>query len=706
MAVTEHAGGTGNDIESQALKDETMNNVYEDWIFLPLKTTTQIHPHQIVAVNCMVEKENGLEQSGLLADDCGTSKTLTALALICHQVNKFKQLLKLPPPGRDQWQMKMDDIKALEEKGQKVKMALPKPCWEVNLPTLILCSKPMVPEWENAIKKYTELKPHLHYGSKFWRANDHHEPIKSGHPWQYVVITTIETYFQRQSVVGYDRSCFWGPGRFRRVIIDEAHRYRVCGMPVGKTRRLDGTLVNTPAARYGPFQAEALFRLEPQFKWMLTATPLVNGIEDLRWVLTFLQRDSWLEEYLPPDTFDQAAMEPQADDWQPNEMNLLLSTQPDAEYTKIANPYQRGPRYGSHIHCITKAWDWYLLHLIESIGLLRRQTSQTQESRAKRKCFEQTVGESSFTILTTLMLRQTMVSRIPFDNLQPIINIPRMVIECQLVTYTEASGGRNFYQKLVDCHYKELKDSITGETADDDRQPPVANDGKKLIKRFQPRWQFIRIVALAPVLGPPTMVPETSRAQMLWESNKSDNERSDMTKVAEIIKMFATGFPGQTDQIPSTNQVKNMNHARFEAAMQYGALKLAWLKNWLRKNMPLGKNNQINGEKVILWMYWPIIQWFIEQVSYNCFAIHSAMGADACTSITEKFIQKDGVRVLVLLYMTSNEGLNIYYNCWNSILLEQGVNYAMEHQAWSRVRRIGQKYTQYTYRLVNMATID
>jgi hypothetical protein len=31
MAVTEHDGGTGNDVESQALKDEIMNNVYEDW---------------------------------------------------------------------------------------------------------------------------------------------------------------------------------------------------------------------------------------------------------------------------------------------------------------------------------------------------------------------------------------------------------------------------------------------------------------------------------------------------------------------------------------------------------------------------------------------------------------------------------------------------------------------------------------------------
>ncbi|KAF8538320.1 hypothetical protein BDD12DRAFT_885405 [Trichophaea hybrida] len=377
-------------------------------------------------------------------------------------------------------------------------------------------------------------------------------------------------------------------------------------------------------------------------------------------------------------------MEPQVDDWQPNDMNPVPGTEPDAELMKIANPFQRGPRYGSLIYFTTKAWDRYLLHLFESIGSLRRQTSQTQKSRGKRKLFEQAVGESSFTILTTLMLRWTMNA-----NWSPTLK---------------------------------PQDSITGETADDDRHPLVPNAGKKLIKRFQPRWRFIPIIALAPVLGPATMFPENSRAQMLWESNKSDNGRPNMTKVAEIIKMFATDFPWQIDWIPSANQVKNMNHALFEAAMRYGTPKLAWFKNWLRKNMPLGKNNQNNGKKVILWVFWPITQWLIKHsdiltsvtdiawycrvLGDDCFAIHSTMGADVGTSIKEKFIQKDGVRVLVLSYMTSNEGLNLHYNCQNSIMLEQGVNYAMEYQAWSRVRQIGQKYTLYTHRLVNMTTID
>ncbi|KAF8537190.1 hypothetical protein BDD12DRAFT_888355 [Trichophaea hybrida] len=97
----------------------------ENRTFLPLKTTTQLHPHQIDAVNWMAEKENSLEQDGLLADHCSTGKTLTALALICHQVNKYVQLLMQPPSGLEQWRIKKDDIKAQKEQSQKVEKAPP-----------------------------------------------------------------------------------------------------------------------------------------------------------------------------------------------------------------------------------------------------------------------------------------------------------------------------------------------------------------------------------------------------------------------------------------------------------------------------------------------------------------------------------------------------------------------------------------------------
>jgi hypothetical protein len=67
---------------------------------------------------------------------------------------------------------------------------------------------------------------------------------------------------------------------------------------------------------------------------------------------------------------------------------------------------------------------------------------------------------------------------------------------------------------------------------------------------------------------------------------------------------------------------------------------------------------------------------------------------------------KSSISVLVLSYQTSNEGLNLHRACWQSIMLEQGRTYSQEVQAWSRVRRIGQRQVQETTRLVNSETID
>jgi hypothetical protein len=48
----------------------------ENRIFFPLRTTIQLHPHQILAVNWMAEKDSSLEQGGRWADDCGTGKVI------------------------------------------------------------------------------------------------------------------------------------------------------------------------------------------------------------------------------------------------------------------------------------------------------------------------------------------------------------------------------------------------------------------------------------------------------------------------------------------------------------------------------------------------------------------------------------------------------------------------------------------------------
>jgi hypothetical protein len=65
-------------------------------------------------------------------------QTLTALALICHQVNVYEQKTRNPPPGIDKWEIDMNDYEAKVEQGKMVHPDPSKPGWEVHLPTLIL----------------------------------------------------------------------------------------------------------------------------------------------------------------------------------------------------------------------------------------------------------------------------------------------------------------------------------------------------------------------------------------------------------------------------------------------------------------------------------------------------------------------------------------------------------------------------------------
>jgi hypothetical protein len=69
---------------------------------------------------------------------------------------------------------------------------------------------------------------------------------------------------------------------------------------------------------------------------MLTATPLVNGIEDLRWILCFLENSSWLALPLPPDTFGYTH---NFDDHWVTDRSNVSGTERSAVFTPVANPY-------------------------------------------------------------------------------------------------------------------------------------------------------------------------------------------------------------------------------------------------------------------------------------------------------------------------------------------------------------------------------
>jgi hypothetical protein len=69
-------------------------------------------------------------------------------------------------------------------------------------------------------------------------------------------------------------------------------------------------------------------------------------------------------------------------------------------------------------------------------------------------------------------------------------------------------------------------------------------------------------------------------------------------------------FTRKTDQIPLPEKVNGITYDKIKAALWLGAPKLAWLKQYLWNTLTA----KDNGEKVILWVYWPLTQWLVKQV--------------------------------------------------------------------------------------------
>lgn len=89
-------------------------------------------------------------------------------------------------------------------------------------------------------------------------------------------------------------------------------------------------------------------------------------------------------------------------------------------------------------------------------------------------------------------------------------------------------------------------------------------------------------------------------------------------------------------------------------------------------------------------------------LSISAFAVYSGVSIKRRDEIGSWFDKSSNIVVLVLSYRCSNEGIN---RGSNTILVEWGVAHPSEHQAWSRVRQIGQT-TSKTQRLINLETID
>jgi hypothetical protein len=181
-----------------------------------------------------------------------------------------------------------------------------------------------------------------------------------------------------------------------------------------------------------------------------------------------------------------------------------------------------------------------------------------------------------------------------------------MHVTTELVTFTKSSGAGKYYIILVDGCYKGLRERIT-EVA----SAQATTTG--MTKPFGPGWRFIRFISVALMLGPASMDSEISSSKRLWElpSGVANTGRPNLIMLRTVISEFAKASEGKTDRIPPPEKVKGMAYDQIEAALRLGAPQLAWLKHYLRNTL-MAKDN---GEKVIQWVYWPLTQWLVEQVS-------------------------------------------------------------------------------------------
>jgi len=152
--------------------------------------------------------------------------------------------------------------------------------------------------------------------------------------------------------------------------------------------------------------------LEPHYQWLMTATPLVYGIEDMRWILCFRESSSRLTLQLLGDTIDYTLN--LDGDWV-GDGSTVSSTECGARFTPVSAPYKKGPEFSSIVHCTTIAWDADMLAIIGEVGKLRKAT-QSSHTLIRWHHSKETNENGAFAVLSSLMLRWTMVSHILFKN--------------------------------------------------------------------------------------------------------------------------------------------------------------------------------------------------------------------------------------------------------------------------------------------------
>jgi hypothetical protein len=254
---------------------------------------------------------------------------------------------------------------------------------------------------------------------------------------------------------------------------------------------------------------------------------------------------------------------------------------------------------GSMVHCTVDAWDDFIQEDANTCKDLRKKQNDKDFSEEDRALLEdaQTRFEDRLGwLLESLMLRRSMSSKVPFNNPQPIINIPTNKITTKMLQF----GSRRqlaIYSGIVNTGYEAIKNR-------------AKTDTEASTMSFSPQWRFLRHVSLAPVLASVAANPQDGNAVWVRSRPTVGSYDADRQLVEEVVDDFLADYPEYfKDIIPAGQTLVTMSNEQLAQGLSLGAPKMTYLANLLDNIVTKRK------QKVIVWTYWPATQWFTEQVS-------------------------------------------------------------------------------------------
>ena len=239
-----------------------------------------------------------------------------------------------------------------------------------------------------------------------------------------------------------------------------------------------------------------------------------NHLVIKRWILRFLEKPSWLEHGLPPNTFAfKSDIEGdeikwiQWDNTMPPEKANVPGTSPGSVFTPVANPYGHAKEnFDTMVHCTLRAWDHFVAPHLARLGVLARRKMGkgngpplSDKDLNEMDEIQDMCTEYAFHALVKIALRRTMSSRIPFHDDKPIIRVPPMKVVTLRIGWVEPGNDqlecRRLYRRLLDEPYGDL---VSEALKDPKTRNQKQQERKKPSHPIAHRSRFISILGLSP----------------------------------------------------------------------------------------------------------------------------------------------------------------------------------------------------------------